>query len=75
MLVIEFVEVKPDRNQINLQFNPLLTFSHHSFVPTVILDDAKGAFGLYRAVRSQQCAVDTFEVFQNLPVHGGQLLI
>ena len=75
MFVIEFIEVETDRNQENLQFNPLLTFPHQPFVPSVIFHYAESALGLYRSVHSEKRTVNAFEVVQHLLVHGGKLMV
>ena len=75
LFVIEFIEVETDRNQENLQFNPLLTFPHQPFVPSVIFHYTESALGLYRSVHSEKCTVNAFEVVQHLLVHGGKLMV
>lgn len=56
MFVIEFSEVKADRNRINFQFDSLHPISHQSFVPAVVFNDPEGAHGLDGTVHFQQCS-------------------
>ena len=74
-LVIVFIEVVTDRNQKNLKQNRFYPSANDPFVASVIFHNAKGTFCLYRAVHSQQCAVNAFKILQHFPVHGGQLFI
>ena len=48
-----FVEVVADRDQIKLQSYGIQPSAHYSLVPSVIFEDAEGAFGLDRTVHAQ----------------------
>lgn len=73
--VAELVEIVTDRNEKNLQSDGIEPSAHDSPVPSVIFHNAKCTFCLNRTVHSQQCAMDTVQIIQHLPVHRGQLLV
>lgn len=62
-----------DRNEKNLKSDGIEPSAHDSLVPSVVFHNAKYALSLNRTVHSQQCAVDTVQIIQHLPVHGSQL--
>ena len=73
--VAELVEIVTDRNEKNLQSDGIEPSAHDSPVPSVVFHNAKCTFCLNRTVHSQQCAMDTVQIIQHLPVHRGQLLV
>ena len=64
-----------DRNEKNLQSDGIEPSAHDSPVPSVVFHNAKCTLRLNRTVHSQQCAMDTVQIIQHLPVHRGQLLV
>ena len=73
--VAAFVEVVTDRNEKNLRPDGIEPSAHDSLVPSVVFHNAKCTLRLNRTVHSQQCAMDTVQIIQHLPVHRGQLLV
>lgn len=49
--------------------------SNDSFIPTIIFHDSKSTFNLYGTVHSQQCSMNTFQVFDYFPMHCSQFPI
>ena len=70
--VAELVEVVTDRNEKNLKSDGIEPSAHDSLVPSVVFHNAKCTLRLNRTVHSQQCAVDTVQIIQHLPMHRGQ---
>ena len=46
VLIEKFVQVVTDRNQIKLQLHGIQASADHSFIPTVIFEDAESTLGL-----------------------------